>query len=122
MLSRVKLRAQAREWQPLALGTICSGTTLRGCQRGGCAHELTAKRARARSTPVRLFYGHEPGAGGAPRYVALQRAAAAGGLAHLDGSHLCLHHKFGPWFTLRATLVFDAVEYTGAGLPAAVQV
>ena len=65
---------------------------------------------------MRIFFGHdEPAAGEGSRFVAMQRAASAAGLAYLDaGSHLCLHPKFGPWFALRATLVFDAVEYTGA--------
>ncbi len=60
---------------------------------------------------MRIFFGHEPAVG----FRTIQRAAAVAGLAYLDaGSHLCLHPKFGPWFTLRATLVFDAVEYNGA--------
>ncbi len=37
------------------------------------------------------------------------------GLAHLDAaSHLCLHPKYGPWFSLRALLVFDGVPFHGA--------
>ena len=65
---------------------------------------------------MRIFFGHDEAADGeGSRFVAMQRAASAAGLAYLDvGSHLCLHPKFGPWFALRATLVFDAVEYTGA--------
>ena len=65
---------------------------------------------------MRMFFGHdEPADGEGSRFVAMQRAASAAGLAYLDaGSHLCLHPRFGPWFALRATLVFDAVEYTGA--------
>jgi hypothetical protein len=36
------------------------------------------------------------------------------GLAHLDAaSHLCLHPKYGPWFSLRALLVFDGVPFHG---------
>ncbi|KAK9826497.1 hypothetical protein WJX81_006518 [Elliptochloris bilobata] len=75
--------------------------------------------AAALGMPVRVFFGHdEPTDGEGSRSVALQRAAAAAGLAYLDaGSHLCLHPKFGPWFALRATLVFDAVEYTGPRKP-----
>lgn len=46
----------------------------------------------------------------AKRCVALQ----AIGLAHLDtASHLCLHPKYGPWFSLRAVLVFDGVAFQG---------
>lgn len=39
------------------------------------------------------------------------------GLAHLDAaSHLCLHPKYGPWFSLRALLVFDGVPFHGERL------
>jgi hypothetical protein len=41
-------------------------------------------------------------------------ALQAAGLAHLDAaSHLCLHPKYGPWFSLRALLVFDGVSFCG---------
>ena len=43
--------------------------------------------------------------------------AQAIGLAHLDAaSHLCLHPKYGPWFSLRALLVFDGVPFHGERL------
>ncbi len=47
----------------------------------------------------------------------LQRAAAAAGLAYQDRvSHLCLHPKYGAWFSLRCLLVFDGILYTGEAL------
>ena len=34
------------------------------------------------------------------------------GLAFLDhDSHLCLHPRFGPWFSLRCVVIFDDVPY-----------
>jgi hypothetical protein len=43
-----------------------------------------------------------PGGGPASEHVALQRMAHHSGLAYLDHvSHLCLHPRFGPWFSLR---------------------
>ena len=47
----------------------------------------------------------------------VQRAAAAAGLAYQDRvSHLCLHPKYGAWFSLRCLLVFDGIQYTGEAL------
>lgn len=42
-----------------------------------------------------------------PRRVALQRLAEVAGLATLAPSHLAIHPEFGPWFGLRAAIVFD---------------
>lgn len=68
----------------------------------------------------RVFYGHRKsqsllgGDGGSSGYVALQRMAQAGGIAYLDEeSHLCMHPKYGPWFALRACLVFDDIIHSG---------
>lgn len=68
----------------------------------------------------RVFYGHRKsesllgGDGGGSGYVALQRMAQAGGIAYLDDeSHLCMHPKYGPWFALRACLVFDDIVHSG---------
>lgn len=70
--------------------------------------------------PCRCFFGHQQLEGGSGSYVALQRCAQAIGLAHLDAaSHLCLHPKYGPWFSLRAVLVFDGVKFNGECLPKA---
>ncbi len=42
--------------------------------------------------------------------------ASAAGVAFWDQSScLSLHPKYGPWFALRAVVVFDGVEYTGEG-------
>lgn len=43
-----------------------------------------------------------------PATVAIQRAAAVAGLAHLAASHLCVHPEYGPWLALRAVVVLDA--------------
>ncbi|MCB9560584.1 MAG: hypothetical protein H6708_09270 [Kofleriaceae bacterium] len=43
-----------------------------------------------------------------PPTVAIQRAAAIAGLAHLSPSHLCVHPTYGPWIGLRAVVVVDA--------------
>lgn len=46
------------------------------------------------------------------------RILQAVGMAHLDAaSHLCLHPKYGPWFSLRALLVFDGVPFHGEPAP-----
>jgi methylmalonic aciduria homocystinuria type C protein len=42
-----------------------------------------------------------------PATIAIQRAAAAAGLAWLSPSHLCVHQVYGPWIGLRAVVVFD---------------
>jgi methylmalonic aciduria homocystinuria type C protein len=42
-----------------------------------------------------------------PATVAIQRAAAIAGLAHLAPSHLCVHPEYGPWIALRAVVVLD---------------
>ena len=52
-----------------------------------------------------VFFSHEyrdPA-----RLVAFQRLAALSGLCHLDedNSRLCIHPRFGPWFSLRALVV-----------------
>ncbi|KAK9811662.1 hypothetical protein WJX72_007918 [[Myrmecia] bisecta] len=66
----------------------------------------------------RMFWAHAESeglsGGNGSRYVAMQRMAAAIGMAYVDNnSHLALHPKYGPWFALRCVLVFDGVEYTG---------
>ena len=69
---------------------------------------------------ARVFWSHRQAAGleGGAGYVAIQRAAAASGLAHLDHpAHLCVHPPYGPWFSLRALLVFDDVPYTSQPPP-----
>lgn len=44
----------------------------------------------------------------------MQRLADVTGCAYNDNlSHLSLHPRFGPWFALRALIVFDGVKYTG---------
>jgi hypothetical protein len=67
---------------------------------------------------VRIFWGHREAdtvLGGA--CLELQRMAAAAGLSYWDpANYLSLHPKYGPWFALRAVIVFDGVEYSGAYL------
>ena len=44
----------------------------------------------------------------------MQRLAEVTATAYNDQhSHLSLHPRYGPWFALRALLVFDGIEYTG---------
>lgn len=68
------------------------------------------------NAPSRIYWSHAQATdlvGGAP-FVAMQRLAAAVGMAYLDqASHLCLHPKHGPWFSMRAVLLWDDVQYTG---------
>lgn len=46
--------------------------------------------------------------------MAFQRMAHHAGLAYLDdASHLSLHPRFGPWFSLRCVVIFDDVPYAG---------
>ena len=66
---------------------------------------------------MRIFWGHQERDGviGGPS-LELQRMASAAGVAYWDQSScLSLHPKYGPWFALRAVVVFDGVEYTGEG-------
>ena len=52
----------------------------------------------------------------------VQRAAAVAGVAYQDRiSHLCLHPKYGAWFSLRCLLVFDGIPYTGEALTPSVR-
>jgi methylmalonic aciduria homocystinuria type C protein len=67
--------------------------------------------------PPRVFWSHRPLAPGGA-HLAVQRMAAAAGLAYLDsGSHLSLHPLAGPWFSLRAALVFDCVTHAAPRPP-----
>ena len=68
---------------------------------------------------VRVLYGHDPDAATTGEgYVGMQTLAEVAGLAYTHPySHLSLHSRFGPWFALRAVLVFDNVEYTGKHQP-----
>lgn len=57
--------------------------------------------------------------GAEPGFVAVQRMAHAAGLAYLDQeSHLCLHPRLGPWFALRAVVLFDDLPWEAAPRPA----
>eukprot|EP00897_Mesotaenium_endlicherianum_P010501 jgi/Mesen1/947/ME000118S00119 len=54
----------------------------------------------------RIFWAHDTQPG---KLVAIQRAAHVAGMAYLDKvSHLCMHPQAGPWFSLRALVLFDA--------------
>lgn len=50
-----------------------------------------------------LRFSHEP----PPRRVAMQRLAHVAGFAYLSRSHLSIHPTVGPWFGLRALVIFD---------------
>ncbi|BDA44588.1 probable methylmalonic aciduria and homocystinuria type C protein [Coccomyxa sp. Obi] len=74
----------------------------------------------ATGRPARIFWGHQERDGviGGPS-LELQRMASAAGVAFWDESScLSLHLKYGPWFALRAVVVFDGIEYTGSRPPA----
>lgn len=77
---------------------------------------ITQAAQQLPSPPTRIYWSHKPAtdlAGGAP-FVAMQRLAAAIGMAYLDeASHLCLHPKHGPWFSMRAVLLWDDIVYSG---------
>jgi hypothetical protein len=79
-----------------------------------------ALAAAAPGRPARLYWSHRraadleppPGGGAASEHVALQRMAHHSGLAFLDhGSHLCLHPRYGPWFSLRCAIILDDTPY-----------
>lgn len=55
-----------------------------------------------------------------PKAIPIQRIAAAAGLAVLAPSYLSVHPTYGPWFALRAVVVFDA-EAPAASTPPATQ-
>jgi hypothetical protein len=56
--------------------------------------------------------GAQLGPAGASEHVAFQRMAHHAGLAYLDeSSHLCLHPRFGPWFSLRCVVIFDNIPW-----------
>ncbi|KAK9840186.1 hypothetical protein WJX74_005136 [Apatococcus lobatus] len=46
--------------------------------------------------------------------MAMQRLAHLIGFAYYNStSHLCLHQKFGPWFSMRAVIIFEGLSYGG---------
>lgn len=60
----------------------------------------------------RLYWSHQPAPDleGGAGYVGMQRMASVAGLAYLcEVSHLCMHPTYGPWFSLRAAVVFDSM-------------
>ena len=64
---------------------------------------------------VEVFYSFET----APdRLIAFQRLADVCGVAYLEESiHLCLHPTFGPWFALRAIIVFKSASDASMDVP-----
>ncbi len=71
--------------------------------------------AGMRRHKARIFWGHREADAvlGGP-CLELQRMAAVAGLSFWDpSSYLSLHPKYGPWFALRAVILFDGVDYTG---------
>ncbi len=74
---------------------------------------IASATAQGDPPPSRIFWSHVP-MGEGDDFLAMQHLAAAIGLAYLDdASHLCLHPKHGPWFSMRAILVWDDIAYTG---------
>lgn len=78
-----------------------------------------ALEACAAGLSYRVYWSHrrtadlEGGPDGVSEHVAFQRMAHHAGLAYLDEtSHLCLHPRFGPWFSLRCVVIFDDLPYT----------
>ena len=66
----------------------------------------------------RIYWSHQrtPDLEGGGEHVAFQRMAHAAGLAFLDeDSHLCIHPRFGPWFSLRCCIIFDEIPYNQVG-------
>lgn len=62
----------------------------------------------------RIYWSHQrtPDLEGGGEHVAFQRMAHAAGLAFLDeDSHLCIHPRFGTWFSLRCCIIFDEIPY-----------
>lgn len=49
-------------------------------------------------------FAHQGGA----RLVSMLQLADLSGMAHLGPAHLAIHPRHGPWFALRAVVVFDA--------------
>jgi methylmalonic aciduria homocystinuria type C protein len=53
--------------------------------------------------PHQVHFGHRR----APVLVSMLRAAEASGLGQLGPAHLAVHPQHGPWFAMRAVVVFD---------------
>lgn len=84
--SRLDLRHPFDTYLQCVVGRALDAALPRGCRRD-------------------VFWACEEGT---PRMVAMQRAAACAGLAHLDPStHLSIHPIFGAWLSLRAVVVVD---------------
>jgi hypothetical protein len=66
-------------------------------------------------TAVTAYYSNKKYREFGDNYLPIQRLAHAVGLAWLsEECHMCLHENFGPWFSLRALVVFRGVDYEGA--------
>ncbi len=55
---------------------------------------------------IKIRYPHRP----EPKHIAFQKLASLINLAYLSPSHLCIHPKFGPWFSLRAVIVLPIID------------
>jgi methylmalonic aciduria homocystinuria type C protein len=66
------------------------------------AERVITEEAVRVGVPFEIRWAHH-----VPATIAIQRAAAAAGLAWLSPSHLCVHPVYGPWIGLRAVVVFD---------------
>ncbi|GAB4822060.1 hypothetical protein N2152v2_009106 [Parachlorella kessleri] len=74
------------------------------------ALEASLQEAGASRLTRRVYWSHKRVEleGSSAQFVAMQRMAHSASLAYLDhDAHLCLHPKYGPWFSLRAAVVFD---------------
>lgn len=79
------------------------------------AGEADDKANASAATP---YFSHRKYAEFGENYVPIQRLAHACGLSFLsEECHMCLHPKFGPWFSLRAVVLFSSVQYDGQDRP-----
>jgi hypothetical protein len=53
-----------------------------------------------------------------PGWISAQAMSQVAGLSFVEPScMLSLHPKYGPWFSLRAVLIFDAISYPAEAPP-----
>lgn len=91
--------------QPIAPSHGCSCDPPHGPQQEE-SHNSPMQQPLPSSSPsftIRFSHHTEPG-----KFVNMMRAAQLSGLAYYSNTtHLCMHPEFGPWFALRAVVVFD---------------
>ncbi|MCJ8345168.1 hypothetical protein MJH12_06490 [bacterium] len=67
-----------------------------------CEKKIPLALAQAK-LPAKIRFSHKA----EPYHIAFQKLAEMSGFAYLNRAHLCVHEEYGPWFALRAVLVFD---------------